>query len=84
MNGEIDYNCLGFNFFLESSSLINQSVFWTMGTDEGSEGTFGMGEGKLLLPKDAKFELFYTFIVVKNHFKLMKVGSWPTKRRHGH
>jgi len=31
-------------------------VFWTSGTDEGSEGTFGMGEGKSLLPKTAKFE----------------------------
>jgi len=36
--------------------LIKEDVFWTSGTDEGSEGTFGMGEGKSLLPKTAKFE----------------------------
>jgi len=44
------------HFVLENSNLIKEDVFWTSGTDEGSEGTFGMGEGKSLLPKTAKFE----------------------------
>jgi len=41
-------------FCVENSSVIKEDVFWTSGTDEGSEGTFGMGEGKPLLPKTAK------------------------------
>jgi len=36
--------------------LIKEDVFWTSGTDDGSEGTFGMGPGKPLLPKTAKSE----------------------------
>jgi len=43
--------------FLESSSVIKEDVFWTSGTDEGSEGTFGMGVDKPLLPKTAKFDV---------------------------